>query len=1490
MEKPTYREILTGGTGAPEGEPAHSSANPKETIRARLEASRRELLDLGLRNPLLNYRPLRAKGVEIVGESAPQVFDVLVVQGKAMSFLADDTKTDVPSLWNDGIPLPTATANQSDNRLQTGESPENLDKRLLNTFRDANTSLEETGVNTLFLALGMLQWYENDASQQAHYAPLVLLPVRLERTGARARFSVRYSDEDLGVNLSLLEKVRTEFGLILPGREELEPENKDIDAAGYISFVTDSVRQSAPDRWAVEPDRIVLGFFSFNKLLMYLDLDPENPDITENEIIAALYRDGFREPPSIISDDAYIDSHIKPQDAYHVLDADSSQSLAIHDATRGDGRNMVIQGPPGTGKSQTITNIIADAVGRGKRVLFVSEKMAALEVVKRRLENVGLGDTCLELHSNKTNKRQTLEELKRVLEPSEQIRPDADIIPVELERTRSQLNDYSEAVNTPIGQSAVSPHDAFGQLLLLTDGRTDNPIQWAQINGIHDWSGDDFSRKREVVEELRRRLERTGVPALHPFYGSRLRSLLPAAQAQLLEEIDATSRGLEVLADLSSSLADSLAIPLPEATADLETLLDNARLVDAAPDLSGLNLTAPQWRTHSGRLKELLGKGFQWQLIRSSFDGDFLPAAGNTNLRQARQMLNVTATQIEQLLDKAFHCQRVRASFDADFLPEAWDTNLRQVRQVLNITGRSFLGRLFSGKYRLARRKLAIVLRGEFPKDVNRQIQLIDAVIDDQQVRTEINQVSAQLASVLRRQFPIAREVNRTISQIVQLVDAALEEQQLRADINSNYGDAALALGRRWAGHNTDWTTLSPSVQWWLDYAGQVTPEVISVLQSRANLGDTPALAGAIDEASNALNAYRACAAKLQSALDLHNQARFGQSDGLIALPFDEQKRVLGEWVTRLPEIQDIIGFSSGVDTALREELRPVVEIVLRDVDAAESLTVWFERAWYESIVETAFSERPAIREFDGQVQERRIDRFQSIDQEILNYNRWRATEKHRESASRPNQLPDRLVRASNDTEEETRERQQQLRILRREIEKRSRHKPIRRLLTEAGDIIQELKPVFMMSPLSIANYLAPGSVKFDLVVFDEASQVRPVDALGSLIRGKKAAVVGDSKQMPPTSFFDRISHGDETSDEEEEGVTEGIESVMDLFNSQGAPSRTLRWHYRSRHESLIAVSNREFYDNRLVVFSSPDGGREAGGLRYHHLPDAVYDRGRSRTNPLEAESVAHAVMEHAARNPGLSLGVAAFSQAQAQAIEDRVETLRRQDDSCEEFFASHPEEPFFVKNLENVQGDERDVIFVSISYGRDERGQVNQNFGPLNKEGGERRLNVLITRAKQQCHVFTNLRHEDITSPSAGMRALRTFLSYAESGQMPDNAQVAGFEVDSPFQRAVAKRLEEQGYQVHQEIASGGRFVDIGIVDPQRPGRYIIGIECDGASYHSSRSARDRDRLREQILRGLGWELHRIWSTDWFRNPERELARAIQAIENARLQGMATK
>ncbi|UOQ73462.1 DUF3320 domain-containing protein [Hymenobacter cellulosilyticus] len=401
-------------------------------------------------------------------------------------------------------------------------------------------------------------------------------------------------------------------------------------------------------------------------------------------------------------------------------------------------------------------------------------------------------------------------------------------------------------------------------------------------------------------------------------------------------------------------------------------------------------------------------------------------------------------------------------------------------------------------------------------------------------------------------------------------------------------------------------------------------------------------------------------------------------------------------------------------------------------------------------------------------------------------------------------------------------------------------------------------------------------------MVFDEASQVKPVDALGAIARGRQLVVVGDSKQLPPTSFFDALTGAGEEADEE--NVTADIQSILELCKARQMPERMLRWHYRSQHQSLIAPSNYLFYDDKLVIFPSP-GGQEQLGLMYHHLPETHYERGTTRTNPLEAAGVAEAVLRHTRTTPQLTLGVVAFSQAQRQAVADALEKLRRQHPETEDFFNRHAHEPFFVKNLENVQGDERDVILISIGYGRTREGYLSMSFGPLNGEGGERRLNVLITRARQRCEVFTNLTADDLDltrTQARGVAALKSFLHFAQHGILNQN-QETGRAPESPFEEAVHRALTARGYTVQPQVGSQGFYIDLAVVDPAQPGRYVLGIECDGAMYHSARSARDRDRLRQQVLENVGWKLHRIWSTDWFRDPLRETERTVQAIEAAR-------
>ncbi|MCX7427798.1 MAG: AAA domain-containing protein [Planctomycetia bacterium] len=442
----------------------------------------------------------------------------------------------------------------------------------------------------------------------------------------------------------------------------------------------------------------------------------------------------------------------------------------------------------------------------------------------------------------------------------------------------------------------------------------------------------------------------------------------------------------------------------------------------------------------------------------------------------------------------------------------------------------------------------------------------------------------------------------------------------------------------------------------------------------------------------------------------------------------------------------------------------------------------------------------------------------------------------------------------------------------------------IRRLIAEHGDDIQKIRPVFMMSPISVAQFLEPGKIKFDLLLIDEASQVRPEDALGAVARSKQMVIVGDDKQLPPTTFFDTLLSNDDGNAEESQ--SSDVDSILELGMRQNLPQPMLRWHYRSRHHSLIAVSNHEFYDDRLYIPINPEKNPAHKGLRFRHVPDGIYDRGGSATNRREAQVVADAVMEHARTCGDKTLGVGAFAISQRNAIMDELEVRRRKEPDLEPFFSAARPDPFFVKNLESIQGDERDVIFISVGYGKDQNGRMTMNFGPLSAQKGERRLNVLITRARERCEVFSSITADDINiaqTTGRGPNAFKTFLKYAQTGRLETIATVRN-DYDSEFEKAVGRAIEQQGYEVHSQVGVAGFFIDLAVVDPEKPGRYLLGIECDGASYHSSLSARDRDRLRQEVLEKQGWIIHRIWSTDWFNQPENQLRGAMNAIQSAKI------
>jgi len=1256
-------------------------------------------------------------------------------------------------------------ARHIDRKLQTNLSSEKLQTRLLSIHNDARSYLEEQGVNILFLVLGFVHWYEVDVSNEARRAPLLLIPVELKRASAQERFQLHYSGEEIGDNLSLIEKLKGEFNIILPKIADTE----EFDIQAYYNSIEQSVRSEK--RWKVVPNDITLGFFSFGKFLMYKDLDPEAwPEESKGtgfSIIESLLTDGFREQESAYGDETHIDEVISPADVHQVKDADSTQILAILDVN--SGRNLVLQGPPGTGKSQTITNIIAECIGQGKKVLFVSEKMAALDVVKRRLDEVGLGDAVMELHSHKTNKKNVLAEIDRTLHQGKPVveSPVEDI--ATLTKLRDELNSYCAAVNKPVGRAQISFINALGLALKNQPDNLDTPL--FDFQPMQEWSGSDYRAARLKVEALDRHLSEAGAPIDNPFKLSGLTEILPSQQQKLLKVLEDARIDTEALLSSSVDLAKAMGLPKPGQRAEIGIICRAARRAMDAPHIEGLLLTSGEWQLKRDDISALIVAGKALSLAHERYD--------------------------DWLID------------------DAWTQDFVEFRQLFINKGKSWL-RVFSSDFRQARQRLQGYCRKSLPKDVTETLQMIDTILDSKK-----NQ------------------------------QVLLEQADLGAAL----------FGAQWKKGDSDWEVLEKLTEWvvalYRDMGNGLVPEgIVNFLSGSPKVDVLKEIVVAVE--SN-IDRYEQSIAVVENVLQL----KLGHEEKIHwHLTLEQQGASLSHWLKNVDRLPYLIRFNQIADEMMTMGLGFIVTAARDWGDGAGTLIKMFNYSWYNGLVEKAYVDQPSMRLFD-RIQHTHVQaEFIRLDHLLFRHNQARLAHLHWKS------LP-------------TLESGGELQIISSEINKKRRHMPIRVLMSKAGRAIQAIKPVFMMSPMSIATYIPPGSVEFDLVVFDEASQVKPVDAFGAIMRGKQSVVVGDSKQLPPTSFFDSLVESDDEDDFDNIGDTE---SILSLFLGKGAPERMLRWHYRSRHDSLIAVSNNEFYDNRLVVFPSPGSNETARGLRFHHLPNTAYDRGKTRSNPDEAKAVAKAVFEHAKSYPELTLGVVAFSTAQRDAIELQLELLRRVDSSCEFFFNEHQRESFFIKNLENVQGDERDVIFISIGYGKTAEGYMAMNFGPLNRDGGERRLNVLISRARLAMDVFSNFTSHDIDlarTTARGAVALKNFLAFAQSGIL-SQPYSTGKEPDSPFEEEVIKALTQNGIDIEPQVGSAGFFIDIGVKAKDKPGRYILGIECDGATYHSSRSARDRDRLRQEVLLGLGWQLHRIWSTDWYRTPKDELARVLSAIEKA--------
>lgn len=715
--------------------------------------------------------------------------------------------------------------------------------------------------------------------------------------------------------------------------------------------------------------------------------------------------------------------------------------------------------------------------------------------------------------------------------------------------------------------------------------------------------------------------------------------------------------------------------------------------------------------------------------------------------------------------------------------------------------------------------------------------------------------------------------LSKRITQMAALTRVEREDRAAEPELRADFGP-------RFTGPDTDWAAVRNAVAWTKRALGEVRRPLNPTYASHLVTPRAPA------EYTRLAETLRAAAAAvedpLEAAASFFDAEHRPWTDGRNTL-FDDQIERADELAGLAPTVTEWLNYRGAV-RALEELLSPGLATRIRRItDDAEKVPGIVRRRLCRAWLDDAYRRTPELAGFDPTDHTHLRDDFRALDHAQFAANRQRVRDRCLEN------YPDlRYADAGN------------LAILRRELAKKRRQMPPRRLLRRIPEVIQRLKPCMLMSPLAVSQYLQWGGlrserIEFDAVIFDEASQVFPEDAVPAIARAERTILAGDAKQLPPTNFF-RSSHDDdgdhETDDEEEEGPTdrmEGQESILDVMHAMvggGVREQHLTVHYRSRHEDLIRYSNHHFYEDRLLVFPGP--GRDASlGMRDVPVPDGRYEAGASRTNPIEAARVVDLVIETMeATPPKQSVGVVALSRAQADLIDRLVMQRRLERRDLDDRFSESAHERFFVKNLENVQGDERDHIILSIGYGPTAGSErVPQRFGPINRDGGKRRLNVAVTRARRTMTLVHSLSADQVSEHTRheGPRLLKRYLEYAANPSRALERKVTAdpdAEPESPFEEAVLSALVGLGHRVTPQVGVAGYRIDLGIEGERG---FDLGVECDGARYHSAPAARDRDRIREEVLEGLGWKIHRVWSTAWARNPDGEIRKIEQALAEAR-------
>ncbi|WP_108818526.1 DUF3320 domain-containing protein [Pseudovibrio sp. Alg231-02] len=1619
--------------------PTDEAEESPRTPKDRIARWQNKLLDLSLRNRLLNFKSTK-QTVPFLCTDVPLLEDRLAERKKIRVISLPEEnphgeRDEDLHLKKTGQDLDEEFAAQAiaRNELPSTLEKRELDKRLTELFRRAKNDLNEGGSNTLFLAVGFLRWKKSADDEKAYKAPLLLIPVKLTRKSAASRFNLEHHEDEVRFNATLMEFLKKDYNLSLPPFDaKLPTDESGID----VPYVFEMVRKAVRDVPGFEVvDETALSTFSFAKFLMWKDLVERTDDLRKNRVVRHLIDnpDKAFEPgvSTAFPSERDIDVKYDPKDIITPLPADSSQLSAVMAAV--EGQDFILVGPPGTGKSQTITNMIAQCLANNKSVLFVAEKTAALDVVYRRLREHGLGEFCLELHSNKAERKQFLEQLKTSWEQGS--KPDTGEwvrINEQLKVRRDHLNDYITALHTP-SACGLTVFDALG-LAVKHANEYVPKLNWDNNRTI---GKETLAQLQDTVSEIASvHREVQPIPALnlikHQDWSVRWQNDLldvisetSNVTSKFLEQLDAFNQLVDFKTTAQLSLQDiedicsfselvlstqdtQLRVVFEEHFDEIKTsaskfvhqldtfnqlvdfkasdtlILQKIEEICSLAELIQSTQSMKLDRVSEERFDELKTSvsSFLHQLIAFNRLANF-KANGTHSLQDIEEICSLAEliqstqkTQLGVVFEERF--DEIKASV-SNFLHQldyfnqltdfkASDTlGLQDIEEICSLaeliqsTQETQLGVVFEERFddiKSSAQKLekdiiqfkkaetqlnasydeATILRlpmdsldhnwreacskmwpfSAFAKGKIRKLLQTYTQSGTASPETEISQLREMqdaLNSIqeqtdqrfypkwdgtqtetekLRSYFDLAEKVKAVLAHINHHSNATIfKNEQFRSCLENGEVGHPLRLQSQKLLEAKDhfhvkfaqlceftnslrnqgdrrslpkWEAAQADIDQLRSYLGLAYESTKAIRHinhlSNATVFKNEELRSSLSE-GRADDPLRLQAAKLIGAAKLFRDGlgRFCRAAGSSKDHFEgtailhrlqDDLQVLTD---NSKQLQVWTEWQKVKTTAENQNLTPFIEAAENQLIPHEDLEKRFTVAFANWWLPEAIDNTPVLRSFKRFKHEEMLQQFRKLDDQV------RATAAYKVQSALNHKLPSQHAVPKSS----------ELGTLRHQMNLKRPSKSIRDVISAMPGTFSKLAPCLLMSPLSISQYLPAGQSQFDVVIFDEASQITTWDAVGAIARGTQTIIVGDPKQLPPTNFFGRSEQDD---DEELEAYEKDLESILEEAKASGLPNLQLNWHYRSRHESLIAFSNWHYYDNRLITFPSPVVADRA--VKLVHTPDAIYDRGKSRTNKLEAQNIVKEAVKRLRKWIDLpeedrpTLGVITFNQQQQSLIQDLFDAELRNHPDLEWFFADERIEPVIVRNLENVQGDERDVMMFSITFAPDIAGKMSMSFGAINKDGGERRLNVAVTRAREELLIFSTVTADAIDTSrtkALGVKHLKEFLSFAEKGTIAlaasDDGSVGGY--DSPFEEAVSEALQMRGWTIVPQVGVSGFRVDLGIVHPDKPGAFIAGVECDGATYHSSATARDRDKVREQVLRNLGWEILRIWSPDWW-------------------------